>query len=292
MGISSALHRYSLLTAAATFCLLIAGGLVTSTDSGLAVPDWPLSYGTWFPPMVGGILYEHGHRMIAAFVGLLIFVLAVWLGRAEPRRWVRRIGYAALAAVILQGLLGGLTVLWLLPPQVSIAHACLGQTIFCLVVCLVQATAPSWVDRPVRVEDPRRPSLRSLTLSAALLALLQLFLGAVLRHTGRALHLHLLGAALLFFTTGWVTVRSHRASETPSGLVEASRRLGVLVVVQLGLGMTALGHRGHVGVVTAHVAVGALILAQSVALAWQVWRGTTPKPSAARPTVASQQAVS
>ena len=71
-----ALHRYASLTAVATFGLLIAGGLVTSTDSGLAVPDWPLSYGTWFPPMVGGILYEHGHRMIAALVGLMILGLA------------------------------------------------------------------------------------------------------------------------------------------------------------------------------------------------------------------------
>jgi len=287
----SAIHPYAVLTAVATFILLIAGGLVTSTDSGLAVPDWPLSYGTWFPPMVGGILYEHGHRMIAACVGLLILTLAVWLWRVEPRRWVRRLGYAALAAVILQGLLGGLTVLLLLPPQVSIAHACLGQTVFCLVVCLAQATASSWVDHPARVADHHWPSVRSLSLSAALLAGVQLFLGAVLRHTGRGLPLHLLGAALLLLTTGWVMIRLHRASETPSGLVEASRRLGALVVVQLGLGMTALGH-GHIGVVTAHVAVGALILAQSVVLAWQVWRGTNPKPSAARPTVASQQAIS
>ena len=79
-------YHYAVLTAVVTWLLLIAGGLVTSTDSGLAVPDWPLSFGMWFPPMVGGVLYEHGHRMIAAVVGLMILALAVWVARAEPRR--------------------------------------------------------------------------------------------------------------------------------------------------------------------------------------------------------------
>ena len=89
------------MTTVATFVLLVAGSLVTSTDSGLAVPDWPLSYGTWMPPMVGGIRYEHGHRMIAGVVGVMIFVLAGWLWRVEPRGWVRRLGLAAAGAVIL-----------------------------------------------------------------------------------------------------------------------------------------------------------------------------------------------
>ena len=110
-----ALHLYSKLTAIATFLLVIAGGLVTSTDSGLAVPDWPLSYGMWFPPMVGGILYEHGHRMIAGVVGILLFVQGVWITRTESRRWVRRLSLAAVVAVIIQALLGGATVLLLLP---------------------------------------------------------------------------------------------------------------------------------------------------------------------------------
>src|SRR3990167_2457625 len=126
------LRRYAQFTAIATFVLLIAGGLVTSTDSGLAVPDWPLSYGMWFPPMVGGIFYEHGHRMIAGVVGLMILGLAAWLWMRETRRWVRVLGYSAAGAVVLQALLGGLTVLLLLPPSVSIAHACLGQGVFVL----------------------------------------------------------------------------------------------------------------------------------------------------------------
>ncbi len=87
------LHRFTAFTAGATFLLIIAGALVTSRDAGLSVPDWPLSYGQWMPPMVGGILYEHGHRMIATFVGFLTTVLAIWLWREEPRRWLRLLGW-------------------------------------------------------------------------------------------------------------------------------------------------------------------------------------------------------
>ena len=116
------LHLFALLTAVSTAVLIFAGGLVTSTGSGLSVPDWPNSYG-WFMftfPLenwVGGIFYEHSHRLIASTVGFLILVLAFWLWRAEPRRWVRRLGFIALGAVITQGVLGGITVLWYLPDR-------------------------------------------------------------------------------------------------------------------------------------------------------------------------------
>src|SRR5437899_9420341 len=86
------LHRFALFTAGCTLLLLVAGALVTSNDAGLSVPDWPLSYGSLTPPMVGGIRYEHSHRLIASFVGLLTIVLAVWLWLREPRPWVRRLG--------------------------------------------------------------------------------------------------------------------------------------------------------------------------------------------------------
>jgi cytochrome c oxidase assembly protein subunit 15 len=135
------LHRYANLVAAATLLLIAAGGMVTSTGSGLAVPDWPNTYG-WFMfsfPMekwVGGIFYEHGHRLIASAVGFLTIVLAVWVWRVDPRRWVRWLAVGALGAVVLQGLLGGLTVLLLLPAPVSIGHAGLAQLFFCLTVSL------------------------------------------------------------------------------------------------------------------------------------------------------------
>src|SRR5260370_1038319 len=108
-------HRFAVFTVACTFLLLIAGALVTSNDAGLSVPDWPLSYGLLTPPMVGGIFYEHGHRMIASFFGILSIVLAVWLWRAETRGparrrrnkklWLRLLRVGPLGAVVVTGLL-------------------------------------------------------------------------------------------------------------------------------------------------------------------------------------------
>src|SRR5437879_7028498 len=106
---SRGIHRLAVATAASTFVLLFVGGLVTSTGSALAVPDWPLSYGQVFPRMEGGVLFEHGHRLIAAAVGLLTVVLAFWTSRVEPRREVRTLGWALVGVVVAQGLFGGLT---------------------------------------------------------------------------------------------------------------------------------------------------------------------------------------
>ena len=268
---------FATLTAVATFLLLVAGGLVTSTDSGLAVPDWPLSYGTWFPPMVGGIRFEHGHRMIAALVGLMILALAVWLARVEPRRWVRRLGYAALGAVTLQALLGGLTVLLLLPPQLSIAHACLGQTVLCLVACLAWCTSSVWVDHPAPIADRRRPTLHSLGLAVAILAAAQLVLGAVIRHTGYAVTAHIAGAMTLALAAGWFAGRAWRLAPLRSHAL----RLAALVALQLAMGLSVFTHRGSIALRTIHVAIGSLVLAQAVVLAWEALRRrTTARPSA------------
>jgi cytochrome c oxidase assembly protein subunit 15 len=167
-GLRPGLTRYTRLLVGATLILVAAGGMVTSTGSGLAVPDWPTTYGYSmfsFPlgKMVGGIFYEHGHRLIATTVGLLTIGLVIWLWRAEPRRWVRRLGLAALAVVILQGLLGGLTVLLFLPDAISISHAGLAQIFFCMTVALALVTSPTWrAPRRALVED--RGLLSSLVI--------------------------------------------------------------------------------------------------------------------------------
>src|SRR5688572_9710054 len=145
------LQLFAMLVAATTGVLILAGGLVTSTESGLSVPDWPNTYGYFmffFPleKMVGGIRYEHTHRLIASTVGFLILVLAAWLWRAETRRWVRRLGYLALASVITQGILGGITVLWYLPDPISIAHASLAQIVFCLTTAIALFTSRGWTE--------------------------------------------------------------------------------------------------------------------------------------------------
>src|SRR5204863_6348580 len=188
------LHRFSQLLVGCTVILILAGSLVTSHDAGLSVPDWPTSYG-WnmftFPPSmwVANILYEHGHRLIASTVGLLTIVLVVWLWIAEPRRWVRWIGATALAAVIAQGILGGLTVLFFLPPAVSTAHAGLAEIFFCLTVAVALFTSPGWIDGEVssrgRLVDDA--TLRRLATATTILIYCQILIGATMRHTGAGL---------------------------------------------------------------------------------------------------------
>ena len=196
-------HRYAIFTAGCTVFLLVAGALVTSNDAGLAVPDWPTSYGSFFPPMVGGIFYEHGHRMVATFVGLVTIGLALLLWRTDSRPWMRRMGVVALAAVILQGLFGGLTVKLRLPPAVSIVHATLAQGFFCITVAIAVFTGRWWQGEVEVLEDRASPKLATLTRWLAGVTFFQLVLGAAVRHNAFGLVAqsasgiapHLVGAA-------------------------------------------------------------------------------------------------
>src|SRR5215510_13931020 len=187
------LFLFALLTAASTAVLIFAGGLGTSTGSGLSVPDWPNSYG-WFmfsfpvENWVGGIFYEHSHRLIASTVGFLILVLAFWLWRAEPRRWVRRLGFIALGAVITQGVLGGITVLWYLPDPISIAHASLAQIVFSLTMTIAVVTSPGWMRAySDRGAPPNDRVLQRIAIVTAAAVYIQIIIGATMRHTGAGL---------------------------------------------------------------------------------------------------------
>ena len=113
------LFYFGIFLSAATLFLILAGGLVTSREAGLAVPDWPLSYGQLMPPMVGNIFWEHGHRMIAGIVGILTLFFSAALQIFEPRKWIQKMGWIAFAAVVVQAVLGGLTVKYLLPAPLS-----------------------------------------------------------------------------------------------------------------------------------------------------------------------------
>ena len=183
-------------TALATLLLIFVGSLVTSTGSGLAVPDWPLSYGTLFPPMVGGILYEHGHRMAAAFVGLLVVIQALVITWREPRRWVRVLAWVAVGAIVAQGVLGGLTVLFLLPTPISMTHAVLAQTLFLVLILIAHAQSGDW-----RRRDPERAGVAWRPIAVLLgIVYVQLLLGALMRHTASGLAIPdfpLMGGTLL-----------------------------------------------------------------------------------------------
>src|SRR5499426_1408153 len=179
------LHKFSRYVAASTVLLILAGSFVTSTDSGLSVPDWPTSYG-WnmftFPPSkwVGGIFYEHGHRLIASTVGFLTILLAVWLWIADPRRWMKWLGVSALGAVILQGVLGGMTVLFFLPTAISSAHAGLAEIFFCMTVAIALFTSRSWIRGDDAVDDL---TLRRVATATTALIYVQILVGAVMRHS-------------------------------------------------------------------------------------------------------------
>jgi cytochrome c oxidase assembly protein subunit 15 len=297
------LHLFAVLVAAATAVLIFAGGMVTSTGSGLAVPDWPNSYG-WFmfsfpvEHWVGGIFYEHTHRLIASTVGLLILVESLWLWRSEPRGWVRRLGFVALGAVITQGVLGGITVLYLLPDLVSIAHAGLAQLVFCLTVTIALVTSPAWVNarlRPERVAPDDRV-LRRVALAATITIYLQILVGATMRHTdaglaipdfpwafgrlvpphwnaGIAVHFaHRVGALVVacfvLATAGHVLYhhRRRRALTRPAALL-----LGLLSI-QITLGaLTVLSGKQPI-INSLHVVTGASVLVTSLVLTLRAHR--------------------
>jgi cytochrome c oxidase assembly protein subunit 15 len=294
------LHRYAKIVSASTVLLIVAGGLVTSTGSGLSVPDWPTSYG-WsmftFPlkNMVGGIFYEHGHRLIASLVGFLTVILAVWIWRAEPRRWVRHLGLAALAAVVLQGVLGGITVLFFLPAVVSTAHAGLAQIFFCLTVSIALFTSPGWNARPAGgwVDDRQ---LRLVAATTTALIYVQILMGATMRHADAGLaipdfplvfgglvpphwtpqiaihYAHRVGALMvataIAATSGHVLFhhRDRRELRRPATL------LAPLVLMQIALGGLTVLTKKDVAINTAHVVTGALVLATSLVLTLRAHR--------------------
>ena len=277
------LHRYTVLWSFCTLFLVVAGGLVTSNDAGLSVPDWPLSYGKLMPPMEGNVFYEHGHRMVATTVGLLTIGIAIWLVRAERRRWMRNLGWIALAAVIAQGVLGGMTVLFLLPKPVSIGHACLAQLFFSTTVAMALFTSEGWRRGAQRVDDDGAPPLHILAVAVSLCVFLQLALGASARHQAIGILPHIVGALVATGMVLWVTVRVLMHHTSHVALRQSALALLSVTFLQVFLGIAAYMSRLAtadapqpmplmVGFTVAHVAVGALTMAASVVLAIQVFR--------------------
>lgn len=276
----------------ATLLLLAVGGLVTSKGVGLAVVDWPNSYGYnmfLFPlsRMTGGIYYEHAHRLFGALVGLTTVVLAVLLQRSDDRAWVRRLGWSAVAMVVVQGILGGLRVTGRftleterLEPNITLAvvHGALGQIFLGAVVALAVFTSRGW---RTAGEVERRPARLDRAMCATLVGLLvaQIVLGAVQRHLDRGLTLHIVMAAVVGGVALTCGVRT-RVLDPP---VPTSRSLGNVVmggtIVQLLLGLAVWAtmrslelSRFEVGVATLHQWFGAALLASAVVLTLWTWR--------------------
>lgn len=303
-------HRLAVVLVCATFPLLWVGGLVTSYRAGMAVPDWPTTYGynplaypldTW----LGGpwdIFIEHAHRLLAGGINVIAVALGVVLWRAEPRRWVRRLGYLAVAGVLVQDVLGGMRVV-LDRRLLAQLHACVGPAFFTLAGLLAVATSTAWREAAGRPHG-RCTKLRGLALVTALVAYLQIVLGSQVRHLPvdaspsafrGAMLFHLLGAGLVAGHSFGLCLRIHRQHAQEGRLVRGANWLAGLVGLQLCLGVgtwlvnygwpsflpqpgaaegftVVRGSTGQVVMSTAHVACGALIVAVAAALAAWVHR--------------------
>jgi cytochrome c oxidase assembly protein subunit 15 len=293
------LHRYARLLVAATLLLVAAGGMVTSTNSGLSVPDWPTSYGYSmysFPlsKMVGGIFYEHGHRLIASTVGFLTIGLVVFVWRVDRRAWMRTLSLVGLVAVILQGVLGGLTVLYMLPAPISIGHAGLAQLFFCITVSIALFTSRSWLESAVTPVDDA--ALRGRALGLTMAIYIQILIGATMRHIGAGLAIpdfplafgHVIPPtwsaqiAVHFAHRVWALVvviwivanaiyiwRRHRERRE---LVRPATWLVGLVLVQATLGALVVLTAKQPEVNTLHVATGAIVLGTSLVVTLRAFR--------------------
>jgi len=252
-------YRLARATAAATFVLLVIGGMVHATGSSLACPDWPLCYGQFFPSMEGGVLFEHGHRLVALCVSVLTVALAAvtWRRRREPA--VRFGALAAVGLVLFQASLGALTVVWKLPLVVSSGHLATSMAYFSLVVWLAWRLAPVGAEASPD-EAPR--AVRVLAGAAALGVYVQIVLGALVRHTGSGL------------ACGTEVVLCQGAAWPlggPAQLVTLHRALGVAVALLVLAASVAAVRAGPPRARRAALLAPAIAALQVLLGAWTVW---------------------
>lgn len=272
----SAIHKFSLFLVAWTTILVTAGALVTSEDAALAVPDWPLSYGTITPPMIGGIAYEHTHRVIAAILGMLIIGLVVALFRYEERKWLRWLGVAALGGVIVQGVLGGLTVIELLHYWLPVAHACVAEIMFAILVSIALFTSRWGTEPQPQYQDKGTPSVHFVVKLTALVVFFQVLFGAGFRHRYISLKPHVIGAPIILAVIIWTAGILRRRFPEVKAIVRARLFLHGIVGIQILLGILALWSRittadapqpmpFMVASTVIHTVVGAALFATSIA---------------------------
>ncbi len=287
----------------ATLLLLTVGGMVTGYEEGLSVVDWPNSKGhnMFLYPlsmMTGGIYYEHSHRLIGSLVGLTTMVLAFHLLRAERRRWLKTYAFIALAVVIVQGILGGLRVTGHftlstsreeVAPSVTLAivHGVLGQLFFASLVAMRAFVSDTWKSDVPATRKLTAASDRSLGVMLVALLMVQLVLGAVLRHIAGGLHLHITVAVLVVALAATCGARAWGLNSEISVLARLGKALLVLISMQVTLGIAALAVTGFtaragapstadVVVTGAHQIVGALLLAGAVLLTVYDYRLLAP----------------
>jgi cytochrome c oxidase assembly protein subunit 15 len=271
-------HKYSVFVVCWTVLLFVAGALVTSKDAALSVPDWPKSFGTWFPSLrmlAGGAFFEHSHRAIAAVLGFLVLILAIWLWKREPRPWMRWFGAIAVGGVLAQAILGGQVVRQLLHYWLPVVHASFAQIVFAAVLSIAVFTSKWWVSEQPQLEDSGTPSIHVLVILSAAVIYLQVILGAGFRHKEITIWPHMAGALVVLGVVIWTAVALRKRFAASRELSKARILLHAIFGTQFLLGFGAYWSRISTAdspqpmpimvlLTVTHTVVGAILFAFSI----------------------------
>jgi heme A synthase len=299
-----ALHRFAVFVCWWTILLFVFGALVTSNGAALSVPDWPKSFGTWFPSLrllAGGAFFEHSHRVIAFIMGVLALILAIALWRKDSRLWIRWFGVIAVAGVAAQGFLGGQVVRQLLHYWLPVLHACFAQIMFGAVLSIAVFTSKWWIEERPALEDTGSPSIHSLAILNAVVTFLQVFLGAGSRHQEMPIWPHLVGSAVVLGVMIWTAAALRRRFDDSKELTLGRMLLHGLVGTQILLGFAAYWSRlatqnapqpapVMVWLTVVHTVFGAVVFAASILVVLMCFRlvprrGAVAVPSERRAAV-------
>jgi cytochrome c oxidase assembly protein subunit 15 len=271
------IHRFAKFVVAWTVLLFIAGALVTSNNAALSVPDWPKSFGTWFPSLrqlAGGAFFEHSHRVIAGGLGIFALVLAILIWMKDSRRWLRWFGVIAVLGVAVQAVLGGEVVRQLLQYWLPVMHACFAQIVFAAVLGIAVFTSDWWISERPQLVDSGAPSIHSLAIVNAAVIFFQVVLGAGFRHSEIPVLPHMVGALAVLGTVLWTAVALRKRFGNSSELSRARAMLHSIFGIQFLLGFGAYWARlesvkagatsATVLLTVTHTVVGALLFAFSI----------------------------
>jgi cytochrome c oxidase assembly protein subunit 15 len=276
------IHRFAIFVAGWTVLLLTMGALVTSKDAALSVSDWPTSFGAWFPPLrllTGGAFYEHTHRVIAAILGIWVIALAGLLWRYESRGWLKKLGYVAVGGVIVQGLLGGFTVLKLLHYWLPVMHAVTAEIMFAVLVSIAFFTSRWWTEKLPQHEDIVAQkggiSAHTIVWLNALVIFLQVLAGAGYRHQYISVWPHVMGSVVVLGMVIWTAVVLRRRFAQVAEISRVRVALHSIVGLQILLGVAALWSRLStasdpqpmpvmITFTVIHTVVGALLFATAI----------------------------
>jgi cytochrome c oxidase assembly protein subunit 15 len=274
----SGVHRFAVFVLLWTVLLFVAGALVTSNAAALSVPDWPKSFGTWFPSLrqlVGGAFFEHSHRVIAGVLGVLLLVETVLIWRQDQRKWLRSFALTAVGGVVVQSILGGEVVRRLLQYWLPVLHACFAQIMFGAILCLAVFTSNWWMAEHQQLEDRGGISIHTLALLNAIVMFVQVFFGAAFRHQYAAIWPHLVGSAAVLGVMIWTAAVLRKRFEDSRELTFGRTLLHSMVGMQILLGVAAYWSRLStadapqpmpvmVWLTVIHTVFGALVFASSI----------------------------